>query len=87
MIARRFGYTYSNDEQTKPHISRQRPDTIAEVQLYGERNDCAHDGYVYGSVMRAVECLYIAVSTNKPIMDIGPSQRCLNGLQCENGID
>ena len=80
-------YTYGADEQTKPHISGQRPDTIAEVRLNCERNDCAHEGYVYGGVMRVVECLDIAVSTNKPIMDIGPSQRCLSGLQCENEID
>ena len=65
--------TYGGDEQTKPHISGQRPDTIAEVQLDGERNDCTHDGYVYGSVMRTVECLDIAESTDKPIVDVGPS--------------
>jgi hypothetical protein len=37
--------------------------------------------------MRAVECLDIAESTNKPIVDIGPRQRCLGGLQRENEID
>ena len=37
--------------------------------------------------MRTVECLDIAVSTDKPIVDVGPSQRCLGGLQRENEID
>ena len=86
-ILERVRYTYGGDEHTKPHISGQRPDTIAEVGLNCERNDCAHEGYVYGGVMRVVQCLDIAVSTNKPIMDISPGQRRLGSFQRENEID
>ena len=80
-------YTYDGDDRTKPHISGQRPDTIAEIHLNHERNECAHDGNVYGGVMRIVEALEVAESANKPITDICPGQRCLGGLQCENKID
>ena len=32
------------------------------------------------------EALYISKSINKPIVDIGPSERSLNGLQHENEV-
>ena len=35
-IAEWVRYTYCGDKQTKPHISGQCPDTVAEVQLDGE---------------------------------------------------
>ena len=37
--------------------------------------------------MRILECLEIAEFTNKPIVDIGPSQRRLGGLQRKNERD
>ena len=34
-----------------------------------------------------MEFLYVAESSNKPIVDIGPGQRCLGGLHRENEKD
>ncbi len=37
--------------------------------------------------MRIFEALELAESADKPIVGIGPSQRCLGGLQREDEID
>ena len=37
--------------------------------------------------MRLEELVDIAESINKPIVNVGPSQRCLGGLHRENEID
>jgi hypothetical protein len=85
--AGRVRYTYDGDDRAKPHVFGQQPYTITEIHLNREQNDCAHDGNVYGGVMRTVEALDVAESANKPIVDICPSQRCLGGLHREDKID
>ena len=74
-------YTYDDDDRANPHISGQRPDTIAEIHLSDERNDCAHEAEVYCGVMHSAEALEVAKSLNEPIVDICTGQRCLGGLQ------
>jgi hypothetical protein len=54
---------------------------MAEVPLHGERNNCSYDGIVYATKMGILEVLYVAKSSNKPIVDVGPGERSLNGLQ------
>ncbi len=84
-------YTYHSDDPTDPRRPFvpwfvQHPNPITEVSLNDERNNCGHDGGVYGGEMGMREALYIAKSINKPIVDVGPSQRSLNGLQHEDEI-
>ena len=49
-----------------------------------ERSDCVNDGNVNGAHMGFLEAIDVAKSGNKPIVDIGPSQCGLNGLQYED---
>jgi hypothetical protein len=59
---------------------------MAEVPLHGERNNCSYDGIVYATKMGILEVFYVAKSSNKPIVDVGPGERSLNGLQQKDGI-
>jgi hypothetical protein len=54
--------------------------------LNNERSNCVNDGNINGAEMGFLEVIDIAKSGNKPIIDIGPSQCGLNGLQYEDEI-
>ncbi len=85
--AGRVRNTYNSDDPTDPRRpSVHYPNPITEASLNDERNNCSHDGNVYGGEMGIPEALHVAKSSNKPIVDIGPSQRSLNGLQYEDEI-
>jgi hypothetical protein len=80
-------YTYDSNDPTDPRRPLvQHPNPITKVSLNDERNNCGNDGNVYGTVMGFPEAVHIAKSCNKPIVDIGSSQRGLNGLQQEDKI-
>jgi hypothetical protein len=78
--------TYDSDYQAEPRSSVQRPDPIAEVFLNDQRNDSVHNSNVHGGVMRTLEAFHVAKSGKKPIVDVRPSQRSLDSLQCEHEI-
>ena len=86
-----FLNTHDGNDPTDPQRlsapgSTHYPDPITEVPLNDDRSDCSHDGNVYRGKMGVREAFYVAKSSNKPIVDIGPSERGLNGLQDENEI-
>ncbi len=81
--------TYDSDNPTDPRRQppvHKYPNPITEVSLHDERNNSSHDGSVYRGKMGIPEALHVAKSSNKPIIDISPSQRSLNGLQHENEV-
>jgi len=79
--------TYDNDDVTHPHkLFVQQPNPITEESLSNERNDRGYDGKVYGGEMGMREAFHVAISGDKPIVDIAPSQRSLNGLQQKDEI-
>lgn len=82
--------TYASGDPTdprRPSVPSQCPNTITEVPLHDERNDCRKDGNVYGAKMGILEVFHLPESSNKPIMDISPNQGSLNGLQQEDDIN
>jgi hypothetical protein len=86
-----FLNTHDGDDRTDPQRlsapgSTPYPDLITEVPLNDERRECSHDGNIYRGKMGVREAFYVAKSSNKPIVEIGPSERSLNGLQGENKI-
>jgi hypothetical protein len=81
-------YAYHSDDPTDPRCpSVQGPDTITEVSLHNERDNCKNDGNVYGGKMGIFEVSHVAKSSNKPIIDIGPSEDGLNSFQQEDEIN
>jgi len=86
--AGRVRNTYDSDDPTEPRRPFvQHPNSITEVSLNDERNKSGNDGNVYGGEMgMRREAFHVAKSGNKPIVDIGPSQRSLNRLQHEDEI-
>jgi hypothetical protein len=62
------------------------PDPITEVRLNDERSNCSHHENIYWCKMGMPEALHVPKSGNKPIVDIGPSERSLSGLQHEDEI-
>jgi hypothetical protein len=90
-IVERLLNSYDGDDPTDLQRlsapgSAHYPDPITEVPLNDERSDRSQDGDVYGGKMRVREAFYVAKSSNKPIVDIGPGEHSLNGLQDENEI-
>jgi hypothetical protein len=80
-------YTDEADDTTEPQqLSVQHPNSIAEVCLNDERRDCRHYRNINGGEMGILEALHIAESGNKPKVEVGPSQGCLDGLQYEEEI-
>ena len=81
-------YTYNGNDPTRPRqlFVVQHPNPIREVSLNDERNKRSHNANVYATEMRMREVIHIAKSSNQPIVDIGPSESSLNGLQQEDKI-
>lgn len=59
---------------------------MTEVSLNDEGNDSGRQGNVYRGEMGMREVFHIAKSSNKPIVDIGSSERSLSSLQQEDKI-
>ena len=78
--------TYDGNDTTDPRRpSTQHPNSMTEVSLNDERNNCGNDRIVYRGKMGIPE-VHVAKSINKPIVGIGPSQCSLSGLQQEDEI-
>lgn len=74
-------YTYDGDDTTEPQqLFVQHPNPIAEVSLNDERSNCEHYGNVYRGEMGIFDLPHIAKSGDKPIVEVGPSQRRLDRL-------
>ena len=83
--------THDSNDPTDPQRlsapgSTHYPEPITEVSLNDDRRDCSQDGNVYGGKIGVRKAFYVAKSRNKPIVDIGPSERSLKGLQDEDEI-
>ena len=53
---------------------------MTEVPLYGERNNSSDNGVVYAAEMGILEVPCVTKSSNKPIVDVRPGERRLNGF-------
>jgi hypothetical protein len=86
--ARIIRYTYDSNDPAHPRraLVVQHPNSMTEVSLNDDRNQCGHQGNVYAGEMRVREAFHISKSGNQPIVDIGPSEHSLSSLQREDEI-
>ena len=82
----RYTYDGNNPADIRKPFIFQHPNSITEVFLNDERDNSGNEGNVYGGEMRMRKASHVAESSNKPIVNIRPSEASLNSLHDEDEI-
>ena len=82
----RYTYDGNNPAHKRKLFIFQHPNSITEVFLNDERDNSRNEGNVNGGEMGMRKSFHVAESSNKPIVNIRPSESSLNSLHHEDEI-